>query len=176
MQVQPSCVELFSPFEQRFASIILGVALALLQIGHIERYKACHLSPLLDAGLIRVEGLIPRGSKNMYKMPCHVAVYATAQDASQVRRALSAGGEATPLYTKTIVTPIFSSDGETNALALDRVEPGVNWTNLLQENSGQLKPGPDVSHVITDRMRIWQSEPFFMIPTLVLRKVALKWP
>ncbi|GAQ86429.1 putative SNF2 family N-terminal domain containing protein [Klebsormidium nitens] len=96
------------------------------QIGHVERYKACHLSPLLDAGLIRVEGLIPRGSKNMYKMPCHVMVYATAEDASQVRRALSAGGM--------VLTPCEGSAG-----AAGGAGPGVSGSTSVAEQEAALE-------------------------------------
>ncbi|KAI5079409.1 hypothetical protein GOP47_0004888 [Adiantum capillus-veneris] len=45
------------------------------QVGHIERYKACHLAPLVDNGLAVIEGIIPRGSKNTYRMPCQVFVF-----------------------------------------------------------------------------------------------------
>lgn len=45
------------------------------QVGHVERYKACHLAPLIDDGSAAIEGIIPRGSKNVFRMPCQVYVF-----------------------------------------------------------------------------------------------------
>ncbi|KAH7425334.1 hypothetical protein KP509_11G049800 [Ceratopteris richardii] len=64
------------------------------QVGHIERYKACHLAPLVDDGLILIEGIIPRGSKNAFRMPCQVYVFSKDTAMNTVRNRLSRSGLA----------------------------------------------------------------------------------
>lgn len=38
------------------------------QVGHIERKKACQIAPLMDDGTIAVEGVVPRGMKNVFRV------------------------------------------------------------------------------------------------------------
>eukprot|EP00897_Mesotaenium_endlicherianum_P006370 jgi/Mesen1/5761/ME000292S04834 len=79
------------------------------RVGHVERYKALHLAPLVDRGLARLEGVVPRGSSNAYKMPCTVNIFSLPQNAPAITQRLhfahmpladakggSAGGPANP--------------------------------------------------------------------------------
>eukprot|EP00249_Psilotum_nudum_P023028 c28730_g1_i2 orf=268-2055(+) len=45
------------------------------QVGHVERHKACYLAPLVDEGWVAIEGIVPWGSKNVYRMPCQVYIF-----------------------------------------------------------------------------------------------------
>eukprot|EP00899_Mesostigma_viride_P021906 jgi/Mesvir1/29717/Mv00949-RA.2 len=69
-----------------------------VQVGHVERYKAAALAPLLDAQLVRCEAVVPRGSNNVYKMPCNVFLFtADANKDAVVRKLASAGLPVIPL-------------------------------------------------------------------------------
>ncbi|XP_010271899.1 PREDICTED: putative SWI/SNF-related matrix-associated actin-dependent regulator of chromatin subfamily A member 3-like 1 [Nelumbo nucifera] len=65
-----------------------------IQVGHIDRSSAGVLSPLLDAQLIAVEGIVPNipGSKNRYKLPCQIHIFARVENFQLVRDSISRGG------------------------------------------------------------------------------------
>ncbi|CAI5992131.1 unnamed protein product [Closterium sp. NIES-64] len=61
------------------------------KVGHVEAKMACHLAPLVDAGLVAIEGLVTRGTKNIYQMPCHVCLFCSPESAPEAAsRLLSA--------------------------------------------------------------------------------------
>ncbi|KAG0623190.1 hypothetical protein M758_3G155200 [Ceratodon purpureus] len=62
------------------------------QIGHIERYKACHLAPLVDDSLALIEGIVPHGSKNKFKMPCLVHIFSNSVTEGIVKQRLRNAG------------------------------------------------------------------------------------
>lgn len=62
------------------------------QVGHVERYKACHLAPLIDDGSAAMEGIVPRGSKNVFRMPCQVFVFSKCTTMSMVLNRLVSSG------------------------------------------------------------------------------------
>lgn len=62
------------------------------QIGHIERYKACHLAPLVDQALALIEGIVPHGSKNKFKMPCLVHIFCNSVAENIVKQRLRVVG------------------------------------------------------------------------------------
>ncbi|MCO5577017.1 hypothetical protein L7F22_030839 [Adiantum nelumboides] len=64
------------------------------QVGHIERYKACYLAPIVDNELAIIEGIIPRGSKNTYRMPCQVFLFSKDTAMPTVLRRLVQSGLA----------------------------------------------------------------------------------
>ncbi|CAI7783833.1 unnamed protein product [Closterium sp. NIES-54] len=62
------------------------------EVGHVEAKMACHLAPLVDAGLVAIEGLVTRGTRNKYQMPCHMCLFCSPESAPEVAsRLLSAG-------------------------------------------------------------------------------------
>eukprot|EP00850_Spirogloea_muscicola_P022384 SM000291S10862 [mRNA] locus=s291:15897:20739:+ [translate_table: standard] len=62
------------------------------RVGHIERYKALHLAPLIDRGEVKIEGLVTSGVTNKYKMPCQVYVHCKAAAADEVVDKLTSAG------------------------------------------------------------------------------------
>jgi HIRAN domain len=62
------------------------------QVGHLPRVVVLHLAPLADSGNLFLEGVIPRGSKNKYKIPVKLFVYCKQGSEAAVRRAVSAAG------------------------------------------------------------------------------------
>lgn len=62
------------------------------QIGHVERVKACQLSPLVDGKLAIMEGLVLGGSKNRYKLRCSVYVFTNPDCADLVQQRLRLAG------------------------------------------------------------------------------------
>lgn len=62
------------------------------QIGHVERTKAMVLAPLVDEGVAIVEGIVPHGSRNKYKMPCLVHIFSDAVNEILVKEKLRRAG------------------------------------------------------------------------------------
>ena len=62
------------------------------QVGHLPRAVVLHIAPLLDNGKIFLEGIIPSGSKNKYKLPVKLFVYAQSAEVAAVRRAVANAG------------------------------------------------------------------------------------
>lgn len=62
------------------------------QIGHIERFKACHLAPLVDDSLALIEGIVPHGSKNKFRMPCLVHIFSNSISENVVKQRLRNAG------------------------------------------------------------------------------------
>ncbi|KAG2423298.1 hypothetical protein HXX76_015447 [Chlamydomonas incerta] len=63
------------------------------KIGHISREQAAVLSPLIDAGQLRIEGLV-QGAKGVYNMPIDIAAFAPPDAADATARRLRNGGIA----------------------------------------------------------------------------------
>ncbi|XP_024516582.1 helicase-like transcription factor [Selaginella moellendorffii] len=63
------------------------------QVGHVEKNKAMHLAPLVDQNLAFLEGIVPSGSKNAYRMPCQVHVFSKPALAAAVVDHLDYFGE-----------------------------------------------------------------------------------
>ncbi|XP_052173413.1 putative SWI/SNF-related matrix-associated actin-dependent regulator of chromatin subfamily A member 3-like 1 isoform X2 [Diospyros lotus] len=65
-----------------------------VQVGHVERYAAMVLAPLMDQNLITVEGIVPntpaRGSR--YRIPVQIHIFAFRESFSRVKSAISRGG------------------------------------------------------------------------------------
>lgn len=64
------------------------------QVGHIERSAASVLSPLIDSGIITVEGIVPKPPKNRthYKLPCQVHIFTSFDSIQTVQLLISEGG------------------------------------------------------------------------------------
>lgn len=63
-----------------------------VQVGHIERAVARVLAPLVDEGLVNVEGIVPNGKAGRFKLPVQVHVFAGPHGFESVREAISRGG------------------------------------------------------------------------------------
>ncbi|KAJ4972310.1 hypothetical protein NE237_005409 [Protea cynaroides] len=65
-----------------------------VQVGHVERLSAAVLSPLIDANLIAVEGIVPNTpSKGFrYKLCCQIHIFARIEAFPTVKSAISRGG------------------------------------------------------------------------------------
>ncbi|KAJ0098771.1 hypothetical protein Patl1_21139 [Pistacia atlantica] len=65
-----------------------------LQVGHIERSVASVLSPLIDARMIHVEGIVPnsRGGGSRYKIPCQVHIFTRLEMFDVVKDEIYRGG------------------------------------------------------------------------------------
>ncbi|EYU20813.1 hypothetical protein ABFS82_11G014800 [Erythranthe guttata] len=65
-----------------------------VQVGHVERSAASVLSPLIDGGLITVEGIVPKppGKGSRFKMPCQVHIFARIEEFERVKLAIAGGG------------------------------------------------------------------------------------
>lgn len=62
------------------------------KVGHLPRKLVCHLAPLIDRGVLEIEGLAP-GSSGVYKTPCQVYLYVTPGAERQVMAALRAANK-----------------------------------------------------------------------------------
>ncbi|KNC99573.1 uncharacterized protein SPPG_04962 [Spizellomyces punctatus DAOM BR117] len=58
------------------------------QVGHIPREQAAVLAPFMDAGTIRVEGTVPYGGDNVYRISLDLEVYGPRESYDQVMAAL----------------------------------------------------------------------------------------
>ncbi|KAG8367814.1 hypothetical protein BUALT_Bualt16G0111800 [Buddleja alternifolia] len=65
-----------------------------VQVGYIERFVAAVLSPLIDAGLITIEGIVPKpqGKGSRFRIPCQVHIFARIEEFESVKRAITTGG------------------------------------------------------------------------------------
>jgi hypothetical protein len=54
-----------------------------VQVGHVPRETAAALAPLMDRGIVRVEGIVT-GRKGAYNLPIQICVYTTAQYEEEV--------------------------------------------------------------------------------------------
>lgn len=64
-----------------------------VQVGHIERPVAAVLSPLIDANLITVEGIVPKTrAGNQFKIPCQIHIFAAIESFPTVKDVISEGG------------------------------------------------------------------------------------
>ena len=81
--------EPYNPYDRNAIQVmnILGD-----QIGHIERFKACHLAPLVDSSLALIEGIVPHGSKNKFRMPCLVYIFSNSASENLVKQLLRNAG------------------------------------------------------------------------------------
>ncbi|XP_016488657.2 putative SWI/SNF-related matrix-associated actin-dependent regulator of chromatin subfamily A member 3-like 1 isoform X2 [Nicotiana tabacum] len=77
-----------------------------VQVGHIERSAARVLSPLLDAHVITIDGIVPKVARpgNRYKLPCQVHIFARLEAFGIVKSAITNGGlyligESDPSFT-----------------------------------------------------------------------------
>lgn len=61
------------------------------QVGHLPRVIVSIIAPLMDDGLLFVEGVIPRGSKNVYKIPLKLLCFAKEGQEDLVMGRLRAG-------------------------------------------------------------------------------------
>eukprot|EP00892_Ulva_mutabilis_P006202 jgi/Ulvmu1/3954/UM018_0177.1 len=61
------------------------------QVGHLPRVIVSVIAPLMDDGLLFVEGVIPRGSKNVYKIPLKLLCFAKEGQEDVVMGRLRAG-------------------------------------------------------------------------------------
>lgn len=62
------------------------------QVGHLPRTVVLRLAPLLDSGALALEAVIPRGSKNKYKIPLKLFVYAANDQVAAVRAGVAGAG------------------------------------------------------------------------------------
>lgn len=62
------------------------------QVGHLPRVIASVIAPLMDDGSLFLEGVIPRGSKNVYKIPLKLLCFAKEGQEDRVMGRLRGGG------------------------------------------------------------------------------------
>lgn len=62
------------------------------QVGHLPRRVVLHLAPHLDSKALALEAVVPRGSKNKYKIPLKLFVYAANDKVAGVRSSVAAAG------------------------------------------------------------------------------------
>ncbi|KAF9592159.1 hypothetical protein IFM89_012588, partial [Coptis chinensis] len=64
------------------------------QVGYVERDCAAVFAPLMDAGLITLEGIVPStpGVKQRYRLPCQVHIFSRIDAFSIVENAIEGGG------------------------------------------------------------------------------------
>ncbi|XP_042482056.1 putative SWI/SNF-related matrix-associated actin-dependent regulator of chromatin subfamily A member 3-like 1 [Macadamia integrifolia] len=76
-----------------------------IQVGHIDRSSAAVLSPLLDANLITIEGIVPNNPSKaaQYKLSCQIHIFARVEAFPTVKSEISRGG----LYLISDVDPSF---------------------------------------------------------------------
>ncbi|KAM7256471.1 hypothetical protein ACFE04_012212 [Oxalis oulophora] len=65
-----------------------------VQVGHLEKSVSMVLSPLIDAQMISVEGIVPntRGNGNKFRIPCQVHIFTQFDLIDVVKDAVSQGG------------------------------------------------------------------------------------
>ncbi|KAI7841955.1 hypothetical protein COHA_004482 [Chlorella ohadii] len=63
------------------------------KVGHLPRVLVCHLAPLVDQGSLHLEGLVPRGAHNIYKIPIHIYCFGTADNRQRVVDRLRRAGK-----------------------------------------------------------------------------------
>ncbi|KAL4458507.1 hypothetical protein ABPG75_013372 [Micractinium tetrahymenae] len=63
------------------------------RVGHLPRVLVCHLAPLMDEGLVVVEGIVPRGTNNVYKMPVLLHLFGEEQNRARVVARMRAAGK-----------------------------------------------------------------------------------
>ncbi|XP_071803107.1 helicase-like transcription factor [Asterias amurensis] len=54
------------------------------QVGHIKREMAAALSPLVDGKLVRIDGVVPYGKNNSYRIPVDISVWGKADQKQSV--------------------------------------------------------------------------------------------
>ncbi|KAL5720479.1 RING-type E3 ubiquitin transferase [Ranunculus cassubicifolius] len=66
----------------------------MVQVGHIERSSAKILAPLIDSGIVTVEGIVPNtpGVKQRYKLPCQVHIFTRPENLGIVRDTIECNG------------------------------------------------------------------------------------
>ncbi|KAF9619451.1 hypothetical protein IFM89_007026 [Coptis chinensis] len=64
------------------------------QVGYVERDCATVFAPLMDAGLITLEGIVPStlGVKQRYRLPCQVHIFSRIDAFSIVENTIEGGG------------------------------------------------------------------------------------
>ncbi|XP_041482549.1 helicase-like transcription factor isoform X2 [Lytechinus variegatus] len=62
------------------------------QVGHIKRELAEVLSYIVDNNYARIEGVVPRGANNMYKMPVDISLYGPQINQTVVQQRLRSRG------------------------------------------------------------------------------------
>ncbi|GAB4821905.1 hypothetical protein N2152v2_008951 [Parachlorella kessleri] len=65
-----------------------------VMVGHLPAKLVCHLAPLVDAGLLHLEGLVPRGNNNVYSMPVHLYCFGEPDKRTAVMSRLRGAGLA----------------------------------------------------------------------------------
>jgi SWI/SNF-related matrix-associated actin-dependent regulator of chromatin subfamily A3 len=63
-----------------------------VKVGHLPRTVAQFLAPPMDQGVLQIEGLVPSGTGNAYKMPVWLALWAEPQHAAAVQQAVRHAG------------------------------------------------------------------------------------
>ncbi|EFN54350.1 hypothetical protein CHLNCDRAFT_135608 [Chlorella variabilis] len=63
-----------------------------VKVGHLPRVLVCHLSPLIDQGLLVLEGIVPRAG-GAFKMPVQLWCFAEPQNRQRVVARLRAAGK-----------------------------------------------------------------------------------
>lgn len=112
------------------------------QVGHVERYKACHMAPLLDRGLCKMEGLVTESRQGMYRMPCQISVFCRAERTAEVLQALEYGDI---IIYDTAAPPKAGPSGKSPTGGKRRREEEEAEDVLLLPGSRQtMEPSPDI--------------------------------
>lgn len=134
------------------------------QVGHIERYKACHLAPLVDDGSAAIEAIIPRGSKNAFRMPCQVYVFSKHPAMPMVLNRLICSGLG-------VITP---NNPEFEQVAAMSVPKNMN---IVQEEVGKSVDEIFDTLILNQKMTTAAMDPAPLITTPLYRhqREALAW-
>ncbi|RWR76017.1 putative SWI/SNF-related matrix-associated actin-dependent regulator of chromatin subfamily A member 3-like protein 1 [Cinnamomum micranthum f. kanehirae] len=98
------------------------------QVGHIECSAAAVLSPLIDSGLITVEGIVPEPShgRSPFKLPCQIHIFTPPNSMETLRLLISEGG----LQVISHSDPSFTALSE--AVTVKKKDPKKDIRNLDQ--------------------------------------------
>ena len=143
------------------------------QVGHVERYKACYLAPIIDDGSALVEGIVPRGSKNAYRMPCQVFVFSKYQDISTVLNRLVRSGASVvtpndPSFEDRSMSEKPKNANENTGKSIDKIFDSL----VMEQNKATptMDPSPDF---ITTRLYSHQKK---ALAWLVGRESSIELP
>ncbi|CAK0890013.1 unnamed protein product [Prorocentrum cordatum] len=126
------------------------------QIGHVPREVAATLAPVMDqlersgeGATLRVEGHIPRGSKNVFSMPLQLAVYSLDPQGSLAPRLRQLGDRLRSTYCAAArgSVEVFASP-DASGTPVSEID-GDTWKRLHgAKKRGAAATGPSVADVV----------------------------
>ncbi|XP_051148927.1 putative SWI/SNF-related matrix-associated actin-dependent regulator of chromatin subfamily A member 3-like 1 [Andrographis paniculata] len=122
-----------------------------VQVGHIERSAAAVLSPLIDAGLITVEGIVPKppGKKYAFRIPCQVHIFSRMEDIDRVKSAINVSmlhliSEANPSFTLSEAVAVKEKKGVPAEKSVDEIFKLLEAKVSMEGVSEELDPPQDI--------------------------------